>query len=76
MKIWLENCLNYTTISDCPVKLGLDWHKHRSIESKLFKNWNGFSMVLHFFKWSITLNWVDDYEAYDYKMNFRYMRKK
>ena len=74
MKIWFENCHNFTTDSDCPVQLGLYWYKHRNFHKK-FKSWRGFSVVFHFFKWSVTFNVVDDFKAYEYKMNYRWTRK-
>lgn len=75
MKIWFEHCINYTTTSDCPVKLGLDWYRHKKAKHKLFKYWNGFSITCHFFKWTITLNYVDDFEAYNARINYRRHKK-
>jgi hypothetical protein len=75
MKLWFETCHNFTTDSDCPVQLGLHWYKHVCTTNNKFKSWRGFSIVCHFFKWSITFNAVDDFKAYDYRMNYRWMRK-
>ncbi len=71
MKIWFEKCLNYTTDSDCPVNLGLYWYKHIVLNKK-FKPWHGFSVVFHLIKWTIVFNFVDDYEAYQAKMIYRW----
>jgi len=75
MKIWFESCINYTKDSDCPVQLGLNYFKHNHTNPK-FRSWRGFSVVVHFFKWTVILNYVDDFDAYDRKINRHKYRGK
>lgn len=76
MKLWFDYCGNFTLDGDTPVQLGLHWYKHKKSHSK-FKSWRGFTVQLHFFKWSFNVNFVDDFEAYDRRINYwKYRDKK
>lgn len=73
MKLWFEHFGNYTLeryYEYIPIQLGLSYHKHIFIGNKKFKGWKGVTITLFFFKWVVTMSCVDDYKAYDYKINY------
>jgi len=70
MKIWFSYCWNFTSDSDSPVKVGINWYRHINTNPK-FKSWRGLTVIVHFFKWTYTMNAVDDYDAYDKKINYK-----
>lgn len=80
MKIWMTKCQMWDC-DDCggmkfKIQFGLDWYKHAKPNRK-FKPWTGYTIALLFFKWYITLNYVDDYDAYDKKINwYKYKLEK
>jgi hypothetical protein len=75
MKIWFDYCLNFTTDSDTPVKLGINWYRHINTSRKL-KSWFGFTVVMHLFKYTVSVNFVDDFKAYNAKINLRFSQYK
>ena len=74
MKIWMTQCQMWDC-DDCgsmklKIQFGLDWYRHMWPGNRHLKSWKGYTIALLFFKWYITLNYVDDYEAYDRKHNW------
>ena len=74
MKIWMTQCEMWDC-DDCggfkfKIQFAINWYKHATPYSKKFKPWKGYTISVLFFKWYITLNYVDDYDAYDKKVNW------
>lgn len=73
MKFLFDNCM--LDDNDYPVKLGIHWYRHKSQENKKlgFKKWKGFTVVFYLIWWQLHFTWVNDYKAYKYRMDFRYL---
>jgi hypothetical protein len=73
MKIWFECSGMWVCEEDSyPVKFGVNWYKHVPGNPKYFKPWFGFSVVLCGFKKVLVFNFVNDYKAYNAKINYRW----
>jgi hypothetical protein len=82
-KAWFETCMmNFGEPwgdEEYPVKFGINWFKHGKQISKRFKSWNGVTIQVYLLKYQISFNFVDDREAYNFRMNYRnsdYLKEK
>lgn len=64
MKIWFD--WNDNTYSDCNIKLGIGWFRHHE-----GYNWWGLTVEIYLIKRSMTITYVDNYNEYDRKINYR-----
>jgi len=83
MKIWFDNCRIWDCdecgLSNFKIQFAINWYRHAKPYSKKFKPWTGYTFCLLFFKWYITLNYVNDFDAYDRKVNhfsYKYRQEK
>jgi len=75
MKAWFSWChMFYYDEDSYPTKfiLGINWYRHQPFSSKKFKSWRGFTVVFYVIKYQVSFHFVDDYAAYEYRMNYRF----
>lgn len=68
MRCWFSYCLNYSYDSDTAVDVGVHWYKHKNTHPK-YKSWFGFTVTFYLLKYLINFTFVNDYNAYDTKIN-------
>lgn len=78
MKAWFSWCHMFPDLEEggYNVKFGIDWYRHKSLVNKRFRGWRGFSIIFYLIKYQITFNIVDDYEAYEYRVNYRWTKER
>jgi hypothetical protein len=77
MKVWINHHQMFYYDEDSyqfKAVLGVNWFKHKPFVTKKFKTWKGFTFSFYFIKWQINFHFVNDYEAYSARMNYRSTR--
>lgn len=57
--------------NDWNCKIGLDWYRHKCLNSKRFPGWKGLTLVVYLIWWRFDFTWVDNYANYENRMNYR-----
>jgi len=69
MKIFFSWCHLF---DDVDVKLGIDWYRHKCLDTKRFPAWKGFTIVFYLIRRQLTVNWVNNYKNYRNRIDYRY----
>ncbi len=70
MKLLFDRCNLQSYFDDSNVRLGMGWYRH----SKDHKWW-GITVEFYLLYWMITATFVNDFDAYDRKINYRKYKK-
>lgn len=68
MKIFFDWCHIFK--GDYDVKFGINWYKHHRDHK-----WKGFTITIYLLFWLVSVNFVDNYEEYDKRINRHRYRK-